>query len=128
MTTGLPGALSTYLQNSKLTIILIFFCNILHSTQTAHSLGGLSVLVVHATAATAAAATATDPELLHCLCRARFGFVLGACASFVTLLFLCDGLITGLEEMRGLISVPEHLDKVIHILTQSVDLGSRSAN
>jgi hypothetical protein len=30
--------------------------------------------------------------------------------------------------MRGLISVPEHLDKVIHILTQSVDLGSRSAN
>ena len=56
---------------SKLTIILIFFCNILHRTQAAHSLGGLSVLVVHATAATAAAAatTATDPELLHCLCR-----------------------------------------------------------
>ncbi len=43
------------------------------------------MLVVHATAATAATA-ATDPELLHCLRRARFILL---CA-LLCALFLCD--------------------------------------
>ncbi len=57
----------TLIYYTKLTIILIFFCNILHSTQTAHSIGGLSMLVfVHAIAATVGYL-----EVFHC----RFGVV-----------------------------------------------------